>query len=60
MKSSLAGRLDRLEETINPHGIMVLSWDGAESRETCIRRHGFDPADRRMTFILADEVDLRA
>ena len=60
MKASMSTRLAKLEESLNPPGILVLPWKDGETREACIRRHGYDPSDRRATFILADKCDLMA
>jgi hypothetical protein len=53
-------RLRYLEEALQPSGLVVLPWDGRELREDCIRRYGYDPLARGVTYFLADEHDRAA
>ena len=58
--SNLMQRLQRIEQAITPRrGPVVLAMDDGESREQCIRRHGYDPNDRGAVYLCLDELDQR-
>jgi len=55
---SLLQRLKNLEESgtkTNP--VRILFQERGESREACIKRHGYTPDDRYTKFILASWLD---
>lgn len=55
---SLLQRLKKLEESgtkTNP--VKILFQERDESREACIKRHGYAPDDRHTKFIMASWLD---
>jgi hypothetical protein len=53
-------RLEKLEAALLPCGIECVSMVDGETREECIRRHGFEPGARGTVFICLDAADQRA
>lgn len=52
MRPSLSTRLEKLETALRPDGVFFLVQREDESRDDCIQRSGYDPGDRRSTFIV--------
>lgn len=55
----LLTRLERLEAASAPSGILFLTREEGENGEACIRRHGYDPALARASFVIIDHNDPR-
>lgn len=54
-------RIRKLEGALQPQaGLVCLLHLPGECRELCIRRHGYDPDNYRMTYLVMDELDARA
>ena len=52
-------RLEKLEaENSKDDGVKVLVHDEGESRDDCIKRHGYDPMARGVAYVLANELDV--